>query len=862
MLAMTNHEGEYMKKSKFKITGMTCAACQANVTKCALKLDGTKNADVNLLNGYMVVEYDEEKLTEQDFITAVNDIGYGAALFGEGNKKNSLTSELEERKKDEAEKEKGMKNRLISSAVFLVVLMYISMGGMLGLPLPSFLSGTENALINAIVQMLLTIPVMIINRKFFVSGFKGLIKRAANMDTLVALGSSASFIYGVFAVLMMAYSAPRGDIHTFSHYSHELYFESSAMILTLVTVGKFLETRSKGKTSDALGKLVNLSPKTANVIRNGKEITVEADSVVVGDELIIRPGERIAVDGFVTQGEGYVDQSAVTGESMPVEKIAGDSVISATLNKNGTFRMTASKVGENTTLSQIIRLVDEAGSSKAPIARLADKVSGIFVPIVMAISLVTFIIWMVAGGEVESSLSFAVTVLVISCPCALGLATPVAIMAGTGKAAENGILIKSATALEALGDVDKIVLDKTGTVTSGQMSVSDIVVVDSTISETEFLKLAAALEKGSEHPLAAAVRKKAEASALTSHEAENFTAYEGKGISAVINGEKYISGNVRFLNENNIDYSSIKNRIDTLSAQGKTPLIFAKEDKIIGIVAVSDTIREDSLKAIKAFKKLGKKTVMLTGDNKAAASYIARQAGIDEVLAELLPADKEKHIRLMQENGEKIAFIGDGINDAPALTRADVGIAIGAGTDIAIDSADIVLIKSSLLDAAKAVELSKSVMRNIKMNLFWAFFYNALGIPLAAGVFFPVFGLKLSPMIGSAAMSLSSLCVVTNALRLRFFKSKFITESNNKNPSELPEEKKKGNDIMKKTFKVEGMMCPRCEAHVVKALTAIDGVENAVASHENNTATVTLSKDVADDVLIKAIADEGYEATI
>lgn len=853
-----------MKKTKFKITGMTCAACQANVTKCALKLDGTKEADVNLLNGYMVVEYDEEKLTEQDFITAVNNIGYGAALYGENSKKTSLSSEWEERKKDEAEKENGMKKRLISSIVFLVVLMYISMGHMIGLPLPTFLSGTENALVNAIVQMLLTIPVMIINRKFFISGFKGLIKRAANMDTLVALGSSASFIYGVFAVLIMSYSAPRGDTETFAHYAHELYFESSAMILTLVTVGKFLETRSKGKTSDALGKLVSLSPKTANVIRNGKEITVEADSVVVGDELIIRPGERIAVDGVVIHGEGYVDQSAVTGESLPVEKAIGDSVISATLNKNGTFRMTASKVGENTTLSQIIRLVDEAGSSKAPIARLADKVSGIFVPVVMAIALVTFIIWMIVKGEIESALPFAVTVLVISCPCALGLATPVAIMAGTGKAAENGILIKSAAALESLGNVDKIVLDKTGTVTSGKMSVSDIETVDKSLSETEFLKLAAALEKGSEHPLAEAVRKKAEDLKLSLPDAENFVAYEGKGIGATINGDKYIAGNVRFLKENDIDFCHLQDKIDSLSSQGKTPLLFVRDSKVIGIIAIADTIREDSTKAIEAFKKLGKRTVMLTGDNPAAASYIARQAGVDEVLAELLPADKEKNIRLMQEKGEKIAFIGDGINDAPALTRADVGIAIGAGTDIAIDSADVVLIKSSLLDAAKAVELSKSVMRNIKMNLFWAFFYNALGIPLAAGAFFPTFGLKLSPMIGSAAMSLSSLCVVTNALRLRFFKSKFFTDGNNKTAdSEVtPEAEKKGNDTMEKTFKVEGMMCPRCEAHVVKALTAIDGVDSAVASHTENTATVKLSKDIADDILIKAIVDEGYKASI
>lgn len=851
-----------MKTGKFKITGMTCAACQANVTKAALKLDGTINADVNLLSEQMTVSFDETKLTEQDFINAVTDIGYGATLYGENGKKSTLKSEWADRKKNEEEKESNMKKKLLSSVVFLVILMYIAMGHMLNLPLPSVLEGSENALVNAVTQMLLTVPVLIINRKFFISGFKGLIKRAANMDTLVALGSAASFLYGVFAVMMMAYAAPRGDLDVLKHYSHELYFESSAMILTLVTVGKYLETRSKGKTSDALGKLVELSPKTACVIRNGKEITVEAEDVKIGEELIIRPGERIAVDGIVTDGMGYVDQSAVTGESLPVEKTVGDEVISATLNKNGTFRMTASKVGENTTLSQIIRLVDEAGSSKAPIARLADKVSGIFVPVVMAIALVTFIIWLITGAEFESALSFGVTVLVISCPCALGLATPVAIMAGTGKAAENGILVKSAAALETLGSVDKIVLDKTGTVTSGQMSVSDIIVTDKTLSETDFLKLSAAIEKGSEHPLAAAVRKKAEELKLTLPEVSDFTAYQGKGVSGTIDNKKYISGNVRFLKENNVDFSDIKNKLTELSSQGKTPLIFVRDNEIIGIIAVSDTIREDSKKAISTFKALGKKTVMLTGDNKSAAEFIAKQAGIDEVIAELLPADKEKNIRLLQEKGEKIAFVGDGINDAPALTRADVGIAIGAGTDIAIESADIVLIKSSLLDAAKAVELSKAVMRNIKMNLFWAFFYNVLGIPLAAGALYPLLSLRLSPMIGSAAMSMSSLCVVTNALRLRFFKSKFIKENKEIGTENTPQAEEKGKDIMEKVIKVEGMMCPRCEAHVVKALTAIDGVESAVASHEQNTATVTLSKEVAVDVLIKAIVEEGYEASI
>jgi len=849
-----------MKTCKLNITGMTCAACQANVTKAAMKLTGTEKADVNLLSNSMTVTFDETKLTEQDFIDAVNNIGYGASLYGE-NKKSHLKTEWQERKKNEEENISSMKKMLVSSVIFLVIVMYIAMGHMLSLPLPNFLHGTENVLLNAIVQMLLVIPVMIINKKFFISGFKGLIKRAANMDSLVALGSSASFLYGVFAVIMMAYAAPRGNLEVLEHYAHELYFESSAMILTLVTVGKYLETRSKGKTSDALGKLVELSPKTANVIRNGIEITIDAEEVKEGDTLIIRPGERIAVDGILLSGNGYVDQSAVTGESLPIEKRIGDQVISATLNKNGTFTMTASRVGENTTLAQIIRLVDEAGSSKAPIARLADKVSGVFVPTVMVISVITFVIWLLLGKDFETALSFAVTVLVISCPCALGLATPVAIMAGTGKAAENGMLIKSAEALEMLGNVDKIVLDKTGTVTSGEMSVSDVFVYDKTLSENEFLAICSALEKGSEHPLANAVRKKGKN--LTLPQVTDFEIFEGKGISGIINNEKYIAGNKRFLKENNIDFSVIENKINEFSSQGKTPLIFCKENEILGIIAVSDTIREDSIEAIETFKKLGKKVVMLTGDNKSAAEFIGKNAGIDEIYSELLPSDKETIIRTLQENGEKIAFIGDGINDAPALTRADVGIAIGAGTDIAIDAADIVLIKSSLSDGAKAVELSKAVMRNIKMNLFWAFFYNVLGIPLAAGALYPAFALKLTPMIGSAAMSMSSLCVVTNALRLRFFKSKYIKEKNNKSVSEeIPETEEKGNNIMEKVIKVEGMMCPRCEAHVTKALMAIDGVESATASHEENIAKVNLAKNVADDVLIKAVVDEGYEASI
>lgn len=852
-----------MITEKFRVTGMTCAACQSNVEKAAKRLDGTEKAEVNLLAESLTVTYDENKISPNDIINAVTGIGYGAVLNSITAKKSTVRSQWDERAKNEEQKISAMKKRLISSIIFLAVLMYVAMGHMLGLPLPSFLTGTENALVNAITQMLLTIPVMIINRKFYISGFKGLIKRAANMDTLVSIGSIASFLYGLFAIFIMAYNAPRGNLQVLEHYSHQLYFESAAMILTLVTVGKLLETKGKKKTSDALGRLVDLAPKTATVIRNGKEIIIDSEDILQGDTVIIKPGERIPVDGILTKGNGYIDQSAVTGESLPVEKNTGDEVISATLNKNGTFYMKATKVGENTTLAQIIRLVDEAVSTKAPIARLADKVSGVFVPVVLTISLITFAIWFIATKNIETALSFSVTVLVISCPCALGLATPVAIMAGTGKAAENGILVKNAYALEVLGSVDKIVLDKTGTVTTGEMTVTDITLTDNSISEKDFLSIAASLEKGSEHPLGNAVRKTAEEKNIPFIDTTDFKAHKGKGISGEIAGCKYISGNKRFIEENGINCNSVNELLEKYSSQGKTPLIFCRNNSILGIIAVADTVRKDSFDAIKAIKALGKEVVMLTGDNKNAAEYIGEKAGITNIISDLLPDDKERIINEIQHKGEKIAFVGDGINDAPALTRADVGIAIGAGTDIAIDSADIVLIKSSLSDCTKAIELSKAVKRNIKLNLFWAFFYNAMGIPLAAGVYFPLLGLKLSPMIGSATMSLSSICVVTNALRLRFFKSKYIKEDIEKNASEqLPEAEQKGNNIMEKVIKVEGMMCPRCEAHVVKALTAIEGVESALANHEENKATVTLTKDVADDILIKAIVDEGYEASI
>lgn len=843
-----------IKTEKFRVTGMTCAACQANVEKAVCRLQGTQQAEVNLLAQQLTATFDDEVTTEEDIINAITDIGYGAFLKS-GDQKNTLKEQWDKRKENDRKTIEAMKSRLITSIIFLLVLMYVAMGNMLHLPLPYILA--ETPLINSILQLLLTVPVMIINRKFYISGFKGFVKRASNMDTLVAVGSGASFIYGIFVIFMMAYNSTHGNAEMVTHYSHQLYFESCAMILTLVTVGKYFETRAKGKTGDALGKLIDLSPKTASIIKDGKEIIVDASDISEGDIVIIRPGEQIPVDGTITQGNGYVDQAAVTGESLPVEKGIGDKVISATLNKNGTFYMTATRVGENTTLAQIIRLVDEAGATKAPIARLADKVSGVFVPVVLILSAITFVIWMLSGAELEAALSFAITVLVISCPCALGLATPVAIMAGTGKAAENGILIKSATALEAAGSVDTIVLDKTGTVTEGKMSVSDVYVADKEIDEAEFFKICGSLEQGSEHPVALAIREKTKN--LTLHQVADFSSVTGKGICGTINNQKYLAGNKRFIEESNIDCSGFDAMISSFSSQGKTPLIFAREGEIIGIIAVSDTLREDSVKAIELFRKWGKRVVMLTGDNKSAAEFMGAKAGVDEIHAELLPADKERIIRELKTAGHKLAFFGDGINDAPALVSADVGVAIGAGTDIAIDSADIVLINNTLLDGAKAIELSKAVMRNIKINLFWAFFYNCLGIPLAAGVFYPALGLKLTPMIGSAAMSMSSLCVVSNALRLRFFKSKFISDQKEDSPDQADTEEKKGNDIMEKTFNVEGMMCPRCEAHVVKALTAVDGVESAVASHEENTATVTLTKDVADEILIKAIIDEGYE---
>lgn len=864
-----------MKTEKFNVSGMTCAACQANVERCVRKLDGTNDVNVSLLANQMTVSYDENKLQECDIIHAVEAIGYGAESTEKDGQRNetggSFKKEWETRKERANRSTNNMKTRLIRSVIILIPLMYVAMGHMLPLPMPPFLSGTENALISALVQLLLTIPVLFLNRAFFTRGFKALIKRAPNMDSLVAIGSAASFIYGLFAMFKMAYGSGHGEMQVVHEYAHALYFESAAMILTLVTVGKYLEAKSKSKTSDALGKLVDLTPKTATVLVNGKEKRIPAEAIKAGDTVVIRPGEVIPVDGTVLQGNGFVDQAAITGESIPVEKNPGDEVISATINKNGCFRFTASKVGNDTTLAQIIRLVDEAGNSKAPIARLADRVSAVFVPIVMGIALITAIIWLIAGQSFEFALSNAISVLVISCPCALGLATPVAIMVGTGKAAEYGILIKSAQSLETLHSADTIVLDKTGTITSGTPSVTDVELLDSRMDRAAFLSLAASAEALSEHPLAGAVTQYAREQHITWQEAKEFEAIAGRGIRAILPQGEVLAGNTALFQEKGVNCEPAQSSVERFSKDGKTPLLFALNGKIQGVIAVADTVKESSANAIERFKKMGLHVIMLTGDNRQTAKAIQEKLQIEEAIADVLPTEKEAQIRRLQDQGRKVIMVGDGINDAPALMRADIGMAIGAGTDIAIDSADVVLMKNSLEDAATAIELSKAVIRNIKMNLFWAFFYNILGIPLAAGALFPAFGLRLSPMIGSAAMSLSSVCVVTNALRLRFFKDKNKVVQTADQPSadknnRFVEQTKqttqqKGNEKMKKILTVEGMMCNHCKMHVENALKGVDGVEDAQVNLEQKTAEVTLVKDVADDVLSAAVKEAGYEVT-
>lgn len=835
---------------KFNVTGMTCSACSASVEKAVKKLEGINSVSVNLLTNSMIVHYNEEVIDENNIIEAVTSAGYGASVFSKNKNEIKVSDKI--RVEDEI---KEMKKRLIISFAFLIPLMYISMGHMMGLPLPSFLSGLENAISYGMTQFLLALVIVYVNRKYYQVGFKTLFKGSPNMDTLIAIGSSAAMVYGIFAIYRMGYGLGIQDFELVEKYHMDLYFESAAMILTLITLGKYLEKKSKGKTSEAITKLMDLAPKTATILRNNKEVIVPIEEVLKDDIVIVKPGESIPVDGVIIQGSSSIDQSAITGESIPVEKNIGDKVIAATINKNGYFKFKAEKVGDDTTLAQIISLVEDASSSKAPIAKLADKISGVFVPIVISISIISTIVWLLVGKSFEFSLSIGIAVLVISCPCALGLATPVAIMVGTGKGAENGILIKSAEALETAHKIQTVVLDKTGTITEGKHKVTDIV-VNSNINKNELLKIAASIEKPSEHPLADAIVEKAKKENITLLDVDNFISITGKGIKAEINNKIYYAGNLSLMKENNIDYSKFEKVINDLAKKGKTPLCFSDDSILFGVIAVADTIKPTSKKAIEEFKNMGINIVMLTGDNKNTAEAIRKELNIDKVIAEVLPQDKEKEVRKIQESGKKVAMIGDGINDAPALARADVGIAIGAGTDIAIESADIVLMKSDLLDGVTTIKLSKAVIKNIKENLFWAFFYNAIGIPLAAGVFYNILGWKLNPMFGAFAMSLSSVCVVSNALRLKLFKAydkNIINEENFENEFEEGEDEE-----MKKIVRVDGMNCSHCQAKVESALSALDGVSEAKVNLKKKIAVVTLEKEVNDDTLLKAVNDAGF----
>ena len=827
---------------------MTCSACSAHVEKAVCKLEGVRTVQVNLLSNSMQVEYDEGVLSAEGISSAVGQAGYAARPAGA--QKTAAAAVREDPMAGELE---SMKRRMAASFCFLLPLFYISMGHMLGAPLPGFLLGRENAFAFAFVQLLLTLPILYINDKYFKVGFKTLFKGAPNMDTLIAVGSSAAVVYGIFAIFQIGFGLGHGDWAKVEKYHMDLYFESAGMILTLITLGKFLETRSKGKTSEAITRLMDLAPKTARVLRDGQEVEVPVEEVQAGDLLVVRPGQSIPVDGVVVEGRSSVDESALTGESMPVDKAPGDKVATASLNKSGAFTMRAVHVGEDTTLAQMIRLVEEASSSKAPIAKLADQVAGVFVPAVMVIAAITAAAWLLIDGSVTEALTSGVAVLVISCPCALGLATPVAIMVGTGKGAEHGILIKSAEALETLHTIDTVVLDKTGTLTQGKPVVTDILPAPG-VTEDRLLTMAASLEGSSEHPLAAAILEKAQS--LPRLAVTDFTAVHGRGVRAALDGELCLGGNLAMLREAGIDPLDLSQTADALAAQGKTALYFASEaqKQPLGLIAVADTPKPTSRDAVAAFRELGLDVVMLTGDNQRTAQAIGQELGVTQVLAEVLPQDKERKVFQLQQEGKRVAMIGDGINDAPALARADVGLAIGAGTDVALESADIVLMKSDLLDAAAAVELSRATIRNIKQNLFWAFFYNTLGIPLAAGVFvgLGLLNWRLDPMFAAAAMSLSSVTVVSNALRLRFFKSKFQTEPKS-------EMQQGGTTVMNKTMKIEGMMCTHCTGRVEKALAAIDGVDKVEMSLEGKSAALTLSKDVDNQVLTGAVTEAGYE---
>lgn len=853
-------------KEKFDVTGMTCSACSSRVEKCVSKLEGVKEVSVNLLTNSMQVEFNDAVIQEQGIIDAVVHAGYGASVQ---EKKETFSGKQKTRKEGTdpvKEHLEYMKKRTIWSFIFLIPLMYVSMGHMIGLPLPGFLHGTVNAVGFAMTQFLLCIPVIYINRAYYTKGFSTLFHGAPNMDTLIAVGSTASLVYGIFAIYRMGHGLGVQDLELVNRYLHDLYFESAVMILALINIGKYLEARSKGKTSEAINKLMDLAPKTAFVERDGGVVEIPAEEIQIGDILQVKPGSSVPADGVVLEGTTSIDEAAITGESIPVQKMPGDQVIAATMNKTGFFRMKASKVGDDTTFSQIIHLVEDASASKAPIAKIADKIAGVFVPIVMTIALITAVVWILSGADFEFALSCAISVLVISCPCALGLATPVAIMVGTGKGAENGILIKSGEALEVTHNIQSVVLDKTGTITQGKPVVTDIYGVKT--DSTELLKIAAAMEKKSEHPLAEAVLAKAAEEDISLPEASEFSAVAGMGIEAVIEGKKYYAGNLRLMKEKNISCAGIEDYLETLTGEGKTPLLFAAEKELLGVIGAADVVKPTSAQAIRELKKMGIQVIMLTGDNERTAKAIQRQLDIDTVIAEVLPQDKEREVAKLQESGRKVAMVGDGINDAPALARADVGIAIGAGTDVAIESADIVLMKNDLLDVVTAVGLSKAVIRNIKENLFWAFFYNVCGIPLAAGVFYTAFGLKLSPMFGAAAMSLSSLFVVSNALRLRFFhvlkkpqqeenirSAEVNTEQTVNTAAKAADNKEEMNMY---TMKIEGMMCPHCQAAVTKALNGIEGVM-AEVNLEKKEAYVEAPDSVSKEDLTKAVVDAGYE---
>ena len=880
-------------KERFDVTGMTCSACSSHVEKSVSKLTGVENVSVNLLTNSMQVEFDENKLDTAGIIKAVEDAGYGAAVKDEHAKSGAKTSGQSDSQENSGlsaveQNVKNMKKRLIVSLIFWIPLMYVSMGHMiyqwLNIPMPpftmNFLHGNENAITYAFTQFLLLLPILIANQKYFKNGFKTLWHRSPNMDSLIAIGAGAAILYGIFAIYRIGYAMGHGDMMVVHQYAHDLYFESAGTILTLITIGKYLETKSKGKTSEAITKLLNLAPKTVTAVRDGVEQVVDAADVEKGEIFLVKPGESVAVDGIVLEGKSSFDESAITGESIPVPKQEGDTIVSASINKSGLIRAKATKVGEDTTIAQIIRLVEEASSSKAPIAKMADKIAGVFVPAVITIALITGVIWLISGATFEFAMSTAIAVLVISCPCALGLATPVAIMVGTGKGAENGILIKSGDALETAHQIDTIVLDKTGTITQGKPVVTDIIcAAGKNADKTQLLQIAGSLEKGSEHPLAEAIVNYCLTNNISLEKVTDFNALFGKGIEGTVSGTHYFAGNEKMMEEKGISLSTEqKNQIQALAKQGRTPLLFADEKQFLGIVAVADVVKPTSKEAVQKFRDYGIHVIMLTGDNEVTAQAIKEQVGIDEVIAGVLPTQKEEKISALKQAGHKVAMIGDGVNDAPALASADVGIAIGAGTDVAIESADIVLMKNDLLDAVGAVKLSKAVIRNIKENLFWAFFYNSIGIPLAAGVLYPLFQIKLNPMFGAAAMSLSSVCVVSNALRLRWVKlhdakktqsephqdvaASTIADINQHNALDnniKSTNNDKGESTMTTTISIEGMMCAHCQAHVEKALKEVAGVTEVTVSLENKNAVVT--GDASVEALKQAVVDAGYEVT-